>query len=315
MLQLDEQTLLELIQAPFFDINYIRAIFQSKQPLPERVSKELWSLFLSEVLTLPTPLDQTLLVDLDHFLTHSQTPTDAELLRIFTKEKHNQNSRNYLARAIDYRPSLTHYMAAAPEHLWYCQELAMSRHITLDIAKDLLQHTLTLPTKAPTTKAMLADLATNPWISYPLRLTAIDTYIQRYDPPSGGAELADSAVDGFGEYGPSWYGLRKFIQRAVTTNQPPLPVEIEFANLTPLELDSLHVQIRTAGDWEQYPALEAALDNFFAYPSPTPILTDSATAYLDSLGSTAWEIFISLLPGWHQSLAELLEVVTSNTTK
>ena len=43
-------------------------------------------------------------------------------------------------------------------------------------------------------------------------------------------------------------------------------------------------------------------------------LTDEYVAselspYLDSLGATAWELFIQLLPGWDQPVAELLEVI------
>ena len=207
-------------------------------------------------------------------------------------------------------------MHTRPNPERYYQITPISRHLSTEDAGEILEYCAANP---PATNAtlneqaaipqILAHLATNLWLIPSLRLFALRLYRELVAKSKGQLSRA-TLLNGTVNWSALEYELDELLQA-----DPHSPALSQLtASPTQTQLDQITTAIQLRGDWGYYPALLDQLANLLPEQQAhtAPLLSEQQSAYLDSLGTTGWDIFISLLPGWQQDIQALIAVTTAS---
>ena len=301
-----ETDLLALAQQPFFDPSHAAAMLQSGLA-PQSIVPQLWK----QVKTIdyhPTPQTASLTMSinihtlsLEALATKYQTADNDELLEnIISFALPYKN----IARILDYRPCLLPALTAQLTNrklggllTEIALAVAISQHLTAPLANQLYNF-LTLSQKAKHKHLQIAQaLADNPASPSELRVNALNWRITHAGDSGELANLHQTQLRARAQLkAPAPHPLT---QPWVTLYGPALALAQEF--------------IKSQGA-DCYPALLGTELTSFTYQREqeeqdvqvAAFINESLSPVLDAAHSQAWEIFLSLLPTWHTTTAELL---------
>jgi len=204
------------------------------------------------------------------------------------------NTWRGIAQLIDYRPGLIE-VGLSDEKYWYLYTaMAMSRHLFEPEANELFDRVarLTGEKRAAVTKLTLEFLGDNPNVSHRTKSKAYALLADEWNEQfrkSAVRELELADLVGGAENSEPWGSGEKVLPKCV----------------------SEYIEKRGV---DKFPAFQ------YDYP-PEPgdastlaamQICDEFSGELDRLGGEGWRLFLGLLPGWSQSLPDLLSVVRTS---
>ena len=258
--------------------------------------------------------DNTLLLAmiLEAAITKYEVLTDEQALTFL--EAYPEESYT-IARVLDARPRLIKLATKSRYAEDFYQEIAASRHLfepeATQLFRELEAQELDLPGKS-LLLITLNHLIANANVSYQTRVAAKALLLQALE--DGGD---DSVLFPWEDEAPAKLGASMKLDASASSNLTP------WQTTQGASLELVKHSITYLGYW-RYPTL-AELPQFSEFKTlpghqnNNVELSDSYIAtelssYLDSLGPTAWKLFIHLLPDWDQGTKALLAVVKSNLT-
>ena len=195
-----------------------------------------------------------------------------------------------LSKIIDYRPALMQPLLESKSAQIFFTALSQSRHLTPKQGDSLLRTVLNDGERSTNNEDTASNLAINPRVNPSTRVEAANWLLKHHS--SYKSEYVTH--------------LQEVATRLlIPENTTGLPLLTGWE-----ESDAEQRSI-----WEEYFA-----DAYRYFPTipapdleplPAKYIIDELTPRLDLLGKSAWEIFISLLPGWQQGLPELLATTTT----
>ena len=235
---------------------------------------------------------------------------DDEIIELITS-KYGMVSSVGVARLLDLKPSLIGKLLMASRGSMigkFYNDIALTRHISQEQAEEIYLGCLKVtqgvgPDRIASiliTSALLT-LSKNPSVSHKIRAGALDLLVNDLEIGSLKQDAEDRlksevahAISGKARLGPDWGGL--YGEELVEV------VEFLSEDLRAFSYPTLEGTI--LGKYETN-KMKFAKEYILNVLSPK----------LDALGVTGWDLFIDLCVGWHGTVEDLLEIVSSTSSR
>ena len=311
---LDDEILAELISAPYFDLNHIAALLASDTTLPPKVTKDLWSR-LHALIVKSRKMQLGTITNIEKIIS-SNLPTDKEVVSLIYQISRHSDFSDGIVAAMDYRPGVVSLLLELPNSKNFYHMASNSRHLPNQSAEMILNYYKERSVAGFETdnRYLIANITANPWIDPKIRDEAFSIYKEEENLPEEWYSWYPASDR---QNSLTWYDIERNIKDALVNKKPELDNATNLLSLTKGELENMYGVVESAGGWESYPELKdkfVQAHNSMHFPSVGKEyypLGDLVSDYLDTLGVDGWKLFLSLLPGWHQSLDDLTELVKS----
>jgi len=301
---LDLSSLQKLLAPPLLDYKHASASILSATA-PTHLLPSLWQVLATHPTTLRTDYYTTQL--LNSLALNYDFLKDSDLLEIIVDD--SWTSKN-IPQLLDLRPALTELLYQHPSSAHFLPEITASRYLTPEQATQIYNK-LTSPNlradrRISERSKKLAPLyiGSNPSLPHALRIKALT-----FTMPFLRNDLYKSIR---AELSPRY--LQREINLLRQRSDQGLPPITDWLNVAEDRKVEVYDAIGFFGP-ENYPTIKNSKRFYTQYVGELNQRFIDGIPELEAAGAQAWDIFISLLDDWHDSLQELLQLAISTAIK